>query len=81
MEESENKPRLNRVPLNVRLAAYVIRECLRITDTLILRCFGWKYESQYCLGKKFYCWIDPVDGKRYDKFKAIEKCEARLNGG
>jgi len=67
--------------LNVRLAACLMWLIYNVINPAILWCFGWKYESEICMGKKFECWVDPIDGKRYAQSKAIEKCEARIEGG
>ena len=62
-----------------KMKKIVIFAIRKVFNPAILWCFGWKYESQYSHGIKFYCWIDPKDGVRYSQERAIEICESRID--
>lgn len=60
------------------LSSFLMWLIRRAINPAILWSYGWKYESQICMGKKFECWVDPVDGLRYAQSIAIKRCEGRI---
>ena len=59
-------------------ANIIIWTVSNVFNPAILYLYGWRPVNEVLKGLKWQIWIDPTDGRKYDKEIAIQLCEIRI---